>query len=492
MEHSAKTIYGIIELLKQKELLKCICNIEEEITVSDITYFSGSASAGSLFICKGAGFKEAYLREAADNGIACYMSEKAYEIDVPAVIVSDIRKAMSLISAYFCDYPHKDIRITGVTGTKGKTTTVFYIKKILDAYTKSETALLSTVEINTGDGNAEAHLTTPESLDLQKMLRRASDNGMQYLTMEVSSQAYKHNRVYGIDYDIGVFMNIDEDHIGPTEHEDYEDYLECKIRLIENCRTAVIMRDIKDFERVRKAAEAHAEKVVIIGKEDDDYCIKAIEKEASGFSFELVSRTGTSERYTINQEGRFNIKNAVCAIAVAKEYGVPYAIIAEAVKHIEVPGRMNVFHDQRITVIVDYAHNRLSFVELFESLKSDYPDTTLAVVCGSGGSRTQIRRKDIGDLCGKYADKIYLTAEDPQFEDPRDICIDIARYIDPYKKPYVIIENRVDAIENAIRQAKKGDIIIVAGKGEEDYQKVNGKYEYYESDISVVRRMMGA
>ena len=261
---------------------------------------------------------------------------------------------------------------------------------------------------------------------------------------------------------------------------------------MENCKTAIILDDTRDFEKVKRTADENAGKVIVIGEKDDDYYIENIEKKNGGFSFELISKTGEIETYSINLEGRFNVKNVVCAIVAAKEYGVPYEVIKEAVKTINIPGRMNVFNDQRITVIVDYAHNKLSFGELFKSLRIDYPDTTLTVVCGGYGSRTQIRRRDIGTLCGQYADKIYLTTQDPQFEDPKDICLDIAKYIDQYKKPYVIIEDRADAIEKAINQAKKGDIIIITGKGEEDYQKINGKYEYYESDISVVKRVMGA
>lgn len=493
MNYSSDSIFGIAELLKQNYLLTHTYQLDKEFSINDITYFSKEAETGTLFICKGAAFKEEYLQEAVRRGASCYMSEIRYSIDMPALIVSDIRKAMSLVASYFFGEPQKGMTLTGVTGTKGKTTTVFYIKKILDLYMKKQTALLSTVEVNTGAGSKEAHLTTPESLDFQRILREAKDNRAEYLTMEVSSQAYKHNRIFGVHYDVGVFMNIDEDHIGPTEHESYEDYLACKLQLMKNCETAVILHDARDFHRIKETADKYAQKVIVIGDEGDDYYVDALRKEEKGgFSFELVSKYGEKESYSINLEGRFNIKNAVCAIVTAKVYGVPYEVIRKALESIDIPGRMNLFNDDRITVIVDYAHNKLSFGELFKSLRMDYPDTTIAVVCGSGGSRTQIRRKDIGILCGQYADKIYLTSEDPQFEDPKDICRDIAKYIDEYKKPYVIIEDRTDAIERAIRQAKKGDIIIVTGKGEENYQKIKGKYEYYESDISVVKRVMGA
>lgn len=491
MKYESKNINETVDVVKKKDLLKKICNIDKNFNIKGITYFSGEVKQGDLFICKGAGFKKKYLEEAAERGAVCYMSEEEYDCCMPSVIVKDIRKAMSVVAAYFFDYPQHDIKMTGVTGTKGKTTTVYYIKKILDMYTGSETALLSTVEINTGNGNKPARLTTPESLDLQRLLYDVRCNEIEYLTMEVSSQAYKHSRVYGVDYDIGIFMNIDEDHIGPTEHESYSDYLQCKIQLMKNCRVAVIMRDTRDFESIREAAEKYAEKVVIIGEKYDDYHIKSITKEKTGFSFELVSCDGTEE-YSIDQEGRFNVKNAVCAIVAAKEHGVPYDVIKNAISRISIPGRMNVFNNERIKVIVDYAHNRLSFKELFESLRSDYPERPLTVVCGSDGSRTQIRRKDVGTMCGRYADKIYLTSCDPQFEDPREICSEIARYIIPYQKPYFIIENRADAIKKAIEQADRGDIIVITGKGEETYQKINGKYEYYESDISVVKRMLDA
>lgn len=492
MRYDCKNVRGLIDAIKEKGLLEGTYDIDKDIYINDITYFSGGVEQGNMFICKGAGFRKEYLEEAVKKGAVCYMSEKRYDDSTPCILVNDIRKAMSITAICFFDDPQRDIKLTGVTGTKGKTTTVFYIKKIMDTYMKSETALLSTVEINTGAGNKGARLTTPESLDLQRMLYEVRENDMKYLTMEVSSQAYKHSRVYGVNYDTGIFLNIDEDHIGPTEHDSYEEYLDCKLQLMKNCKTAVIMRETRDFEIIRNTAEKYAEKVIIIGGKEDDYHIENISKDKKGFSFDFVSKQGETERYSIDQEGRFNVKNAACAIASAMEYGVPCDVIKNAVKEISIPGRMNVFNNEYIRVIVDYAHNRLSLKELFESLKSDYPDSRIKAVCGSDGSRTQIRRRDIGTMCGRYADKIYLTACDPQFEDPKDICKEIAGYIAPYHKPYTIIEDRATAIAEAIRQADKGDIIVITGKGEEDYQKVNGRYEYYESDISVVKRLLGA
>lgn len=491
MKLKDKNIYDIISLLKKNELLKKTYNIKENFLINNITYFSKEASKNNLFICKGAKFKEDYLNEAINNGINCYISEIKYDNKTPAIIVKDVRKAMSLAAIFFYENPENTLKLTGITGTKGKTTTAFYIKKILDTYLGHQTGLLSTVKVITSKNNEEeSHLTTPESLDLQKMLYNAKDNDLKYLTMEVSSQAYKHNRVFGMKYDIGIFMNIDKDHIGPNEHNSYEEYLSCKSELMKNCETAIIMHDTREFNKIKQIANENAKKVIIIGKEGDDYYLKNVKKEENCFSFDLVLKNGSIEHYTIDQEGRFNIKNAFCAIVTAKEYGIPYEVIKKAIEHITIPGRMNVFNNQKITVIVDYAHNNLSFKELFKSLKKDYPNARVTVVCGSSGSKNQMRRKAIGTMIGKYADKIYLTAEDPQFEETQDICNEVAKYIIPHKKPYCIIEDRTTAIEKAIEQSDKGDIIIVTGKGEEHYQKINGEYEYYESDISVVERMI--
>ena len=352
------------------------------------------------------------------------------------------------------------------------------------------------MEVDTGIEHHEAHLTTPESPDLQRYFAQTRDSGLPFLTMEVSSQAYKLSRVYGMDFDIGMFLNIGEDHIGPLEHTDFEDYFSCKLQLMEHCRTAIINREMDHAQRVLEHACAHAQRVLTFGKletadldDDDCWILRDIQKEEQGFTF-TTSHGLEQDSWRIRMAGRFNVENALAAILAAKALGVDDQSIREGLLQNEVQGRMNLFEKDGVTVLVDYAHNFLSFQKLYESLKADYPGQRIVVVVGCPGGKAQLRRRDIGTLSGQNADYLYLTAEDPQFEDVRSICEEIASFVKPYGTPYEIIEDRAQAVEKAITTAQKGDVIVLAAKGEEVYQKVRGEYVYYESDLAIAKRLL--
>ena len=375
------------------------------------------------------------------------------------------------------------------------------MKHILDACCRShpelhaqKSAVLSTVEVDTGAEQHEAHLTTPESPDLQRYFAQTRDSGLPFLTMEVSSQAYKLDRVYGVDFDLGMFLNIGEDHIGPLEHTDFEDYFSCKLQLMEHCKIAVINRDMDHAQRVLERARAHAQQVITFGKSegdsrDENWTLTNIEKAEPGFAFTTL-HNGRQESWRIGMAGRFNVENALAAIASARALGIDDDSIREGLLHNQVQGRMNLLEKDGVTVLVDYAHNYLSFQKLYESLKLDYPGRRIVVVVGCPGGKAYLRRRDIGTLSGQNADYMYLTAEDPQFEDVREICQEIASYLKPYNTPYEIIEDRAQAVEKAITTARPGDVIVLAAKGEEVYQKVRGEYVYYESDLAIAKRLL--
>ena len=352
------------------------------------------------------------------------------------------------------------------------------------------TGVLSTVEVYTGVEDHDSHLTVPESPDLHKHFAQCRDSGIPYMTMEVSSQAYKVSRVYGTEYDVGVFMNIGEDHIGPLEHEDAEDYFRCKLELMKHCQTAVINKNSARFDEIYNVAKQYAKKVITFGDDTCDYWVENIQKEDVGFSFTIKCKDMNESNFRISMAGRFNVENALTAYCVAKALGVDENSIAHGLWKTEVKGRMNLFEKDGITVIVDYAHNYLSFSKLYESLKADYPGRRIVVVVGCPGGKNYIRRRDIGKLSGEYADYMYLTAEDPQFESVRKICEDIASYLEPYGTPYEIIEDRAEAVEKSLMTAKKGDVVVLAAKGEEVYQKVEGKYVPYESDLAIAKRCL--
>lgn len=501
------SIKQAVELLEQDGLLvgyDCPPQLLEH-RFSHLSYSSADVTPDTFFICKGATFKEKYLRDAIAKGAGVYLAQSLYEgVDCPHILVSDIRKAMSLVSIAFYQKAYRNFRVVGLTGTKGKTTTTYFMKNILDAFCRrnpqlcaaQKSAVLSTVEVDTGIEHHEAHLTTPESPDLQRYFAQTRDSGLPFLTMEVSSQAYKLSRVYGMDFDIGMFLNIGEDHIGPLEHTDFEDYFSCKLQLMEHCRTAIVNREMDHAQRVLEHARAHAQRVLTFGKletadldDDDCWILRDIQKEEQGFTF-TTSHGLAQDSWRIRMAGRFNVENALAAILAAKALGVDDQSIREGLLQNEVQGRMNLFEKDGVTVLVDYAHNFLSFQKLYESLKADYPGQRIVVVVGCPGGKAQLRRRDIGTLSGQNADYLYLTAEDPQFEDVRSICEEIASFVKPYGTPYEIIEDRAQAVEKAITTAQKGDVIVLAAKGEEVYQKVRGEYVYYESDLAIAKRLL--
>lgn len=501
------SIKQAVELLEQDGLLvgyDCPPQLLEH-RFSHLSYSSADVTPDTFFICKGAAFKEEYLRDATAKGAGVYLAQSLYEgVDCPHILVSDIRKAMSLVSIAFYQKAYRNFRVVGLTGTKGKTTTTYFMKNILDAFCRrnpqlcaaQKSAVLSTVEVDTGIEHHEAHLTTPESPDLQRYFAQTRDSGLPFLTMEVSSQAYKLSRVYGMDFDIGMFLNIGEDHIGPLEHTDFEDYFSCKLQLMEHCRTAIVNREMDHAQRVLEHARAHAQRVLTFGKletadldDDDCWILRDIQKEEQGFTF-TTSHGLAQDSWRIRMAGRFNVENALAAILAAKALGVDDQSIREGLLQNEVQGRMNLFEKDGVTVLVDYAHNFLSFQKLYESLKADYPGQRIVVVVGCPGGKAQLRRRDIGTLSGQNADYLYLTAEDPQFEDVRSICEEIASFVKPYGTPYEIIEDRAQAVEKAITTAQKGDVIVLAAKGEEVYQKVRGEYVYYESDLAIAKRLL--
>ncbi len=484
------TLYQLINVLKRHNLILSL-SVTTDMPIQDISYNSNEVSAGTLFICKGFGFKADYLRLAVDNGAVACVSEEAFpDIAIPQILVSNARKALAVLSAAFFDYPQHRLTTVGITGTKGKSTTSFFMKSILDSCAEQPTGLISTIENFVGDEAEPSHLSTPESLDLQKLFVRAAEHKLRYMTLEVSSQAYKLDRLYGMDFQVGVFLNIGEDHISEFEHSDMEDYLNCKLELLKHCELAVINQNTDQFERVYETAKQHCKKVVVFGKSPGaDYLLSAVQPCEGGLSF----RFGTSdamEEYRLSMAGRFNAENAAAAITVALEFGFPASAIQAGIKSVHAKGRMEIFEKDDITVIVDYAHNYLSFSRLYETVKQDYAGRRIIALYGCPGGRSQVRRRDVSRLSGENADFVYLTAEDPQFETVEDICAELSELLTPYQTPHKTIPDRKEAIRTAIQEAKKGDVIILAAKGEENYQKIQGNYVDYESDTVLAKRFL--
>lgn len=487
----------ILAILSENNLLVSHNIVDMQQGVTFVTHDSREVQAGSLFFCKGIHFQQQYLHNALEAGAVCYCAEQQYAVEGSYILVSSIRRAMALIAPLFYGYAYEKLNLVGVTGTKGKTTIAYFLKNIFDTYTGKKTGLLSTIDVYTGKRAEEAHLTTPEPCDLQRYFWEAATSGIDFFTMEVSSQAYKTERVFGMQFDNGIFLNISEDHIGPLEHEDFADYLDCKLAFIRHCNNVLINAETQHLARVQQAA-ANAQRVTLYGSEKSrgscDYYYSNIQKTTGGLRFLVTNEAaGYTGEFAIAMAGYFNVENALAAIVMAKTLGVDDNSIREGLLRTSVPGRMNVVENDEITVVVDYAHNLLSFTKLYESLKQEYPGRRIVSVGGSPGGKAQLRRQNFADVVGRQSDYIYITAEDPQYEDVLSICNEMAALVSVVSAvPYEIIPDRAQAISRAIRTAKRGDVVVLLGKGDETYQKINGEYVPCESDLQIAQRLLSA
>ena len=479
----------------------------DDVPFSAITYDTRTVDGGSLLVCKGR-FRPEYLDGLDRRGLAAYVADTDYSavVDAPGLIVDDPRKALSLLSAEFYGRPQDELTVIGITGTKGKTTTAYLTQAILNAHSGGRCALFSSVD-NCLDGHTyeESDLTTPESLDAFRMMRQAADNGMRYLVMEVSSQAYKVHRVHGLTFDIGAFLNISPDHISPIEHPTFEDYLHCKRQLITNSKTLVVNADCDHMQLLRQDA-AHAGIPVVDfsvhGPDDGRKTAHAITATADGSDpddFRVIIRDHDAGTFRLRLPGDCNIANAAAAMAIATAAGVPADSPAlRAVETVTVPGRMEVLADPdtRTWAIVDYAHNFASVAALLDFADSRYgadrPYITL--VTGAAGNKAIDRRREIVEAAQHRIGRFVFTAEDTDTEPYEDICNDMMRHVTDPDVDARIIVDRVTALTEAIRDARSNperrDMVLVIGKGHERWIKDRNRHMPYEGDDKVVSRLL--
>ncbi|ANK58867.1 UDP-N-acetylmuramoyl-L-alanyl-D-glutamate--2,6-diaminopimelate ligase [Loigolactobacillus backii] len=501
----------VIELLNEHQLLKKVTDAPNVI-FKGIAYDSRKVTEASLFFCKGA-FKPDYLSTAKKNGATAYMAEAELEegVGLVAIIVTNIQKAMALISAAFYDFPQNQLFIIAYTGTKGKTTSSYFTRNILKETTSDKTALFSTIDRIIGpkpEQEFKSNLTTPESLDLFHDMREAVDSGMTHLVMEVSSQAYKKERVYGLHFDVGVFLNITPDHIGPTEHPNFADYLHCKLQLLVNSKICVINAETDHLLDVYQAAKttSQPEDIYLFAHQDFqpkmavppvDYRFKSDEADLIESQFEFypvtpkAKKIGNGATYELNLPGNFNESNAVAAAVTASLAGASQAEIAQGLRTVHVPGRMESLQTEHHgTIYADYAHNYASMKALLSFLESQQKTDKVIVVVGSPGNKGVSRRAGFAKVLSEYADVAFLTTDDPSFEDPLKIAKQIDENID-HKKVNVTIEiDRPKAIRKAIELSTENDIVVLAGKGDDAYQKVRGVDTPYPTDMVVAKEIV--
>lgn len=496
MEYKALSVY--VDALRNAGLLKQ-ADVKLDAynsTIHYLTYNSKEVIEKTLYVCKGAHFKAEYLDEALAKGALAYVSETAYRTDAACLLVFDVRKAMAVLANLFYEEPWRAFRLTGITGTKGKSTVVHYLKAILDEELSSlkekSSGLVSSIRIVDGMLDEEAHLTTPESLVLMKHLANAREANLQYVTMEVSSQALRYERVAGIMFDIGVFINISEDHISPEEHSDYQDYFDAKLSIFRQSKHAIYNKDMAEAEVVSEAARSSKTQACFSTLDDTaDYFASKIIKQDLGFSFTVKLR-GQEEAFSLPAPGSFNIENALAALAVADYYGISVASMKKGLADVHVDGRMEYFASQnrQLAILVDYAHNKLSFERIFESIKTEYPDFSICTIFGCGGGKALPRRAQLGKAAARMTERIILTSEDPGYEDPADIAEDIGQHIRAEGKTYEYLENRGDAIAHAINTSSEKTIILVLGKGGERYQKIGADWVAGPSDLDYAAQLI--
>ncbi len=478
-----------IKLLSDEGLL-VDTDVDEEraITVIDcLTYDTRELSPNALFICKGAHFKPEYASFAINNGAAAIVSEIKYDGIAPSVIVTDIRRAMAALAPLFFDDAPSKITSIGITGTKGKSTTAYYMRSILNEYFKSigrpDCAIISSIDTYDGVENFESHLTTPEIIELYRHFANAESAGISHLVMEVSSQALKYGRVAGIKFDVACFMNIGTDHISPVEHSDFEDYFSSKLKIFDNCECACINSDSDHAERIKSYADGKC-RVVTFGSHPDDtvYC-KNISKRDDEIFFEV--KTPEFEReLSITMPGIFNVSNALAAVAMSYVLGIPEEFVASGLRTARAGGRMQIYksRDEKVIAIVDYAHNKMSFEALFNSAKVEFPGRKMISVFGCPGGKAYLRRRDLAVAADAECDYIIITEEDSGEEPFNNIAKDIASNIE--RCDYAVTEDRGEAIRKAVFETgDEPSIILITGKGEETRQKRGTQYIDCPSDV---------
>lgn len=449
---------------------------DKEIT--SVVYDSRKAEPGSLFLCiKGAvSDGHVYAKEVAEKGASVLVVQDAVEVpeDVTVIQVENSRYAMACISAAWFDYPAKKLKTIGITGTKGKTTTTYLVKSILEN-AGHKTGLIGTIETIIGEEHIPSANTTPESYLVQQYFAKMAEVGCDSVVMEVSSQGLMLHRTAGFTFDIGIFTNLEPDHIGPNEHKDFEDYLRCKALLFKQCKTGIFNADDQHLEQI---LEGHTCEVETFG-----FSEKA---DLRAENTRLVTGKGTLGIHydvkglmdfpvEIDLPGKFSVYNSLTAIAVCRHFNVTEENIQKALKQAKVKGRIEMVKvSDDFTLMIDYAHNAMSLESLLTTLK-EYKPNRLVCLFGCGGNRSKLRRYEMGEVSGKLADLTIITSDNPRNEEPQEIINDIKVGIGKTDGKYVEIIDRKEAIAYAIHHGQPGDIVVLAGKGHEDYQEIKGK-----------------
>ena len=470
-----------LEKLISKLDYSVVCG-STDIDISDVIYDSRKVCKDCLFVClvgsSADGHK--YAQAAVDAGAAAIVVSRDIEITGATVIkTDDTRKALAFISAEYFGNPADTLKTIGITGTKGKTTTAMMIRSILEKG-GIKTGVIGTIGIMIGDKLIKTANTTPESYEIQKAMKQMIDEGCKCVVMEASSLGLKWHRTDGFIFDYGIFTNFSHDHIGGVEHKDMEEYAECKAMLFRQCKTGIFNIDDPKTQYMTENASCSIE---TFGFSENS--------ELRASDEHLISRAGyLGVRFNVNGRlnmtidagipGKFNVYNALAAAAVCLHFDVTEKNIFDGLNEVKVKGRVEPVNvPGSFTLLIDYAHNAVSMENILETLR-EYSPNRLITLFGAGGNRPRDRRYEMGEISGKLSDLSVITEDNSRFEDVNDIIEDIKTGIKKTDGKYIVIPDRTEAIRYCIENAQDGDIIVLAGKGHEDYQDKNGVKTHYD------------
>ncbi|MBQ3667946.1 MAG: UDP-N-acetylmuramoyl-L-alanyl-D-glutamate--2,6-diaminopimelate ligase [Clostridia bacterium] len=456
---------------------------DENVAIEALLTDSRKKCPGALFFCVSGMHSDAhdFAPQAIANGAAALVVERVLDLNVPQIKVENVRVAMSHIAAEFFGRPADRLKMVGITGTKGKTTTSFMLRSILTA-AGHKTGLIGTVCVLVGDREYESGMTTPDPVEFHKILREMADAGVEYVIMEVSAHALDMHRIDGIHFAGGGFTNFSQDHL------DYfgtmDKYLEAKLRFLPMADEPVIN---VDDERVYSAVRGLGTRFIKCGiREKADIYAKEIEVTETGVAFTLTFHNRASERVSLRMSGIFNVYNALMAAAIADKLGVDMDGIKHGLESLaNVPGRVELLDTHTpYRVILDYAHSPDALENVLKSLRQSTKQRLIAVF-GCGGGRDKLKRPIMGRIGGMLADFCVITSDNPRNEEPMSIIDAIVEGIKPVTDKYIVIENRREAISYALANARPGDTVVLAGKGHETYQEINGVKHPFDEKVIV-------
>lgn len=499
--------YSVIDYIYRLKALNLLSYEDADLcrdeVVQKLSFDSRDVSEGTLFFCKGLAFKVQYAQSALEQGACALVMDDdclaLSEADFTGrlIVVKEIRRAMAVLSAMFNDYAQRSFPLIGITGTKGKSTTISYLSAIMDnsAVCGGDSfGLISTIETYDGINRFESHLTTPEAIELGMRLSNMKSSGIKAAVMEVSSQALKYDRTYGIEFDTACFTNFGLDHIGETEHSDIEDYLRSKLMIFRQCRNALVNLDSERIEDILAAAMCVPFTTFAKDTPGADYTICNVRKEHGQTVFELDGKPGKTEGFgtiTLGMPGLFNVYNAAAAAILARGLGATDEEIRKGLLEARASGRCEAFENEKreLVIISDYAHNALSFEALCQSVLQEYPGYAIEAVYGASGGKGYSRRSELPRIAAKYARFSWITEDDPGLEDPAQICAEVYDNLQKLGGKGKIIVDRTEAITEAVKNATAKTVILLLAKGNDSYMIRGREYVPVKSDTQLAKEL---